>query len=343
MPQLFYSYTNNYAERYWFGFQGQEAEDELYGEGNASFYKYGISDNRLGRFFAIDPLAPEYPHNSPYAFSENRVIDGVELEGLEYESIHDDDGNIIDYKYVGYDFVSPSGEFVPKEGSVSSFNLSGEGYSITGTSDPNTGTGSVTGTFYNKESGAASVTQEYGYNEMSQSVDATFLYDGVVRGGEGGVVETPATFVGTYSSSSFSSGNIGGSIYGGITNSLSQAYSNSRMGAYPIGGYPRIYGGGITPVMSPVDYLLGGGAAKSTLKLLGYTIQLSTQNVHGVYDHANKAVFKNNLLRHPETGRYLSGFRTTSGFRFQVHSHTYKGTWMRHINIGKNGRKHIPF
>jgi hypothetical protein len=28
-------------------------------------------------------LAPEYPHNSPYAFSENRLIDGVELEGLE--------------------------------------------------------------------------------------------------------------------------------------------------------------------------------------------------------------------------------------------------------------------
>jgi hypothetical protein len=28
-------------------------------------------------------LAPDYPHNSPYAFSENRVIDAVELEGLE--------------------------------------------------------------------------------------------------------------------------------------------------------------------------------------------------------------------------------------------------------------------
>lgn len=39
------------------------------------------------RFFAIDPLSPEYPHNSPYAFSENRVIDGVELEGLEYATI----------------------------------------------------------------------------------------------------------------------------------------------------------------------------------------------------------------------------------------------------------------
>lgn len=43
-----------------------------------------MHDPRLGKFFAVDPLASKYPHNSPYAFSENRVIDGVELEGLEF-------------------------------------------------------------------------------------------------------------------------------------------------------------------------------------------------------------------------------------------------------------------
>jgi len=42
-----------------------------------------MHDTRIGRFFAVDPLAGSYPHNSPYAFSENRVIDAVELEGLE--------------------------------------------------------------------------------------------------------------------------------------------------------------------------------------------------------------------------------------------------------------------
>jgi hypothetical protein len=52
--------------------------------GGAVSYKYRIEDPRLGRFFSVDPLAPKYPHNSPYAFSENRVIDGVELEGLEF-------------------------------------------------------------------------------------------------------------------------------------------------------------------------------------------------------------------------------------------------------------------
>jgi RHS repeat-associated protein len=58
-------------------------DDEIKGEGNSVNYKYRMHDPRLGRFFAKDPLAPEYPHNSPYAFSENVVINAVELEGLE--------------------------------------------------------------------------------------------------------------------------------------------------------------------------------------------------------------------------------------------------------------------
>lgn len=44
-----------------------------------------MHDPRVGRFFAVDPLFKEYPWNSPYAFSENRLIDGVELEGLEWK------------------------------------------------------------------------------------------------------------------------------------------------------------------------------------------------------------------------------------------------------------------
>jgi RHS repeat-associated protein len=66
-----------------FSFQGQEHDDELKGEGNSVNYKYRMHDPRVGRFFAIDPLASDYPHNSPYAFSENVVINCVELEGLE--------------------------------------------------------------------------------------------------------------------------------------------------------------------------------------------------------------------------------------------------------------------
>jgi len=68
---------------YRYGFQGQELDNEIKGEGNSINYKYRMHDPRVGRFFAIDPLFKSFPWNSPYAFSENRVIDSGELEGLE--------------------------------------------------------------------------------------------------------------------------------------------------------------------------------------------------------------------------------------------------------------------
>ncbi|WP_291131252.1 RHS repeat domain-containing protein [Flavobacterium sp. UBA7682] len=71
------------TDSYRYGFQGQEKDDEIKGEGNSLNYTFRMHDPRVGRFFAIDPLFSDYPWNSPYAFSENRVIDAVELEGLE--------------------------------------------------------------------------------------------------------------------------------------------------------------------------------------------------------------------------------------------------------------------
>ena len=76
------------------GFQGQERDDEVKGEGNSVNYKYRMHDPRVGRFFAVDPLTPKYPHNSPYAFSENRVIDALELEGLEQIHYLEKKGNV---------------------------------------------------------------------------------------------------------------------------------------------------------------------------------------------------------------------------------------------------------
>ncbi|PCI98236.1 MAG: hypothetical protein COB15_06210 [Flavobacteriales bacterium] len=68
---------------YRYGFQGQESDDELKGEGNSVNYKYRMHDARLGRFFAVDPLAKEYPELTPYQFSANQPIHAGELEGLE--------------------------------------------------------------------------------------------------------------------------------------------------------------------------------------------------------------------------------------------------------------------
>jgi RHS repeat-associated protein len=82
-----YRYDGLSAQRvvnsYRFGFQGQEMDDEVKGEGNSVNYKYRMHDPRIGRFFAVDPLAKMYHWNSPFSFSENRVLDATELEGLE--------------------------------------------------------------------------------------------------------------------------------------------------------------------------------------------------------------------------------------------------------------------
>ena len=68
------------ANRYLY--QHQENQDDLdYGEYQ---YKYRMHDPTMGRFKSVDPLADKYAYNSTYAFSENRVIDGIELEGKEH-------------------------------------------------------------------------------------------------------------------------------------------------------------------------------------------------------------------------------------------------------------------
>jgi RHS repeat-associated protein len=68
------------ANRYLY--QKQEAQDDLgYDEYQ---YKYRMHDPAMGRFLSVDPLSEKYMYNSTYAFSENRVIDGIELEGKEY-------------------------------------------------------------------------------------------------------------------------------------------------------------------------------------------------------------------------------------------------------------------
>ena len=68
---------------YPFGYQSIIKDNELYGEGNSINYTYRIQDTRLGRFLSIDPKYRDYPYYSPYAFSGNRVIDAIELEGLQ--------------------------------------------------------------------------------------------------------------------------------------------------------------------------------------------------------------------------------------------------------------------
>jgi len=113
-------YGRSWSEGYRYGFQGQEKDDEIKGEGNSVNYKYRMHDPRLGMFFAVDPLSGKYPHNSSYAFSENRVIASVEIEGLEAQDLN---GNIV--------FVKDPRAHVQKYSASYSQNNSEGGYTKT--------------------------------------------------------------------------------------------------------------------------------------------------------------------------------------------------------------------
>ncbi len=83
MPGRKFSAANGYR----YGFQSQEEDDELKGEGNHIDFKYRPYDPRIGRFFKIDPLHQKYPALSAYHFSHNSPIGTVEIEGLEGDEV----------------------------------------------------------------------------------------------------------------------------------------------------------------------------------------------------------------------------------------------------------------
>ena len=75
------SWQRTTAKENRFKFQGQELINDLNLEWNQ--YRWRNGDPSIGRFFNIDPIAESFFHNSTYAFSENKVVSHVELEGLE--------------------------------------------------------------------------------------------------------------------------------------------------------------------------------------------------------------------------------------------------------------------
>ncbi|WNJ21554.1 RHS repeat-associated core domain-containing protein [Pontibacter sp. G13] len=78
---------NGQRDGYRYGFNGQEKDDEIKGSGNSVNFKFRMYDPRIGRFFAVDPLAPDYPWYTPYQFAGNTPIMAMDLEGLEPASV----------------------------------------------------------------------------------------------------------------------------------------------------------------------------------------------------------------------------------------------------------------
>jgi RHS repeat-associated protein len=71
MPNRTYSLSSS---KYRFGFNTQEKDDEVYGEGNAIDFEARIYDSRIGRWFSTDPHKEYFPSLSPYHFGANSPI-----------------------------------------------------------------------------------------------------------------------------------------------------------------------------------------------------------------------------------------------------------------------------
>lgn len=79
------------SENHRFGFNGKEKDPAI---SSLSNYDYGfrIYNPAIGRFLSVDPLTISYPEWSPYSFAMNRPINGVDLDGKEWEQSTDESG-----------------------------------------------------------------------------------------------------------------------------------------------------------------------------------------------------------------------------------------------------------
>ena len=73
------------ANKYRYGFNGKENDNEVKGEGNQQDYGMFIYDQRSGKFFSVDPLVLIYPWYPPYQFSGNNPILFIDRDGAEPE------------------------------------------------------------------------------------------------------------------------------------------------------------------------------------------------------------------------------------------------------------------
>jgi RHS repeat-associated protein len=73
--------TSDQCFSYRFGFNGQEQDNEVKGNGNSLDFGARIYDSRLGRWMSLDPLQKKYPALSPYNFVANSPLLYVDPDG----------------------------------------------------------------------------------------------------------------------------------------------------------------------------------------------------------------------------------------------------------------------
>ena len=68
---------------YRYFFNGQEADNEVLGEGVFQNYGFRMYDTRIARFWGVDPLTKDYPMLTPFQFASCSPMLLVDVDGLE--------------------------------------------------------------------------------------------------------------------------------------------------------------------------------------------------------------------------------------------------------------------
>ncbi|MCF6405196.1 hypothetical protein L3C95_19995 [Chitinophaga filiformis] len=71
------------SDKYRYGFNGKENDNEVKGTGNQQDYGMRIYDPRAGRFLSVDPISAKYPELTPYQFASNTPLWAIDIDGLE--------------------------------------------------------------------------------------------------------------------------------------------------------------------------------------------------------------------------------------------------------------------
>ena len=72
-----------YMGGYRYFFNGQEADNEVFGERVFQNYGFRMYDTRIGRFWGVDPLTKEYSMLTPFQFASCSPVLLVDVDGLE--------------------------------------------------------------------------------------------------------------------------------------------------------------------------------------------------------------------------------------------------------------------
>ncbi len=100
MPDLYYlcpmklllkissKITSTDTGGYRYFFNGQEGDNEVFGEVANFGYEFRQYDSRLGRWWSVDPMNGKYPSMSPYTYCSNNPVILRDIDGNDWVKVN---------------------------------------------------------------------------------------------------------------------------------------------------------------------------------------------------------------------------------------------------------------